>query len=334
MELGEKVSIHTNYNLFWDRYDQWDGEWEDAFIAIDLPGDVSLRGGQFLMPFGLRNQIHLHDREFVEPPISMIRLLGEDGLFVQGADLAFHLPAPEKRPSSASATAKPAPTTTASPNAKPAATSTSKLSKEKSTMITTMMITRKSTLTASPEMAASTMRMTPTSTTAFFFARLATDVPAIKGLDLVGVSFAAGENGFGRTTWIAECRPERQLQGRRSPRLVAHRSLLPIRQGLRHQRQPRTLRRNRIYASCGLEFAEDWTTAARLEWASGNRDVGAERRWRASRQHWPRLPARRARRPPHQLQYSYDDLGGYGHDHAIWLQFVLNIGASEHGHNH
>ena len=35
-----------------------------------------------------------------------------------------------------------------------------------------------------------------------------------------------------------------------------------------------------------------------------------------------------------RLQYSYDDLGGYGHDHAIWLQFVLNVGASEHGHAH
>ena len=89
-----------------------------------------------------------------------------------------------------------------------------------------------------------------------------------------------------------------------------------------------------IYAACGCEFVEDWMLAARVEWASGDRMAGAERRIRASTNvehvsHLAEFADLHTR-----LQYTFDDLGGYGTEHTVWLQFVLNLGAAEHGHDH
>ena len=89
-----------------------------------------------------------------------------------------------------------------------------------------------------------------------------------------------------------------------------------------------------IYAACGCEFAKDWTAGSRVEWASGDRDAGNERRWRASANVGRVIHLADKADLHTRLQYSYDRLGGYGDEHSVWLQFVLNLGAAEHGHPH
>ena len=89
-----------------------------------------------------------------------------------------------------------------------------------------------------------------------------------------------------------------------------------------------------IYAALGWEFAEQWITATRAEWSSGNRMTGLERRWRIAANIGRTLEFTPAGDAHVRLQYTYDNLGGYGEDHTVWLQCVLNLGAAHHGHEH
>lgn len=337
MELGEMLSVHTNYNLYWDRYDQWNGEWEDAYLALELPGGVALRGGQFLLPFGYENQLHIHDREFVEPPISMIRLLGEDGLFVQGADVALHLPGPGERTIFRFGYGQ----------ARPHRHGFTEREARRDLYYEALEGEAHDDHDDHDDedheeehahgLAGNGGIYDPDKAylaDGFFFTRFETDTPFVKGLDLVGISFAGGQNGFNRTTWIAGADLNGSFEVADKPAWWRTEAFYRYVNAYDVNGNAGHFDETGIYASCGLEFAEDWTTAARLEWASGNRDVGAERRWRASA-NIGRVCYLGEQADLHtKLQYSYDDLGGYGHDHAIWLQFVLNIGASEHGHNH
>ncbi len=79
---------------------------------------------------------------------------------------------------------------------------------------------------------------------------------------------------------------------------------------------------------------KDWTVGGRLEWASGNRMSGNERRWRASTNVGRTFHLADNTDVHARVQYSYDRLGGYADEHSVWLQFVLNSGAAEHGHDH
>lgn len=337
-EFGPALSLHAIHNIFWDRYDHWDSEWEEAFLALSLPGNLSLRGGQFFAPIGYENTLHLHDREFVEPPVSLIRLLGEEGLVVQGGDLAIHLPGPGEETILRFGYGQ------------------SRSHSHGGNREFRNDLYREALEHAGEEhhddededheeeehhhahgFAGNGGVYDPDDAyldDGWFFARLESDVCQGRGLNQVGVSVAAGENGFGRTTWIAAAdlygtfgfldrdawwRTEafyRKVNAYDSAGLPGHFDEIGM------------------YAAAGLEFAEDWTTAARLEWASGNRMSGNERRWRASANvgrvthlaDWADLHTK--------LQYSYDDLGGYDTEHSVWLQFVLNLGAADHGHQH
>ena len=330
MELGSALSIHSTVNAFWDRFDHWDLEAEEVFAALEMPGGVSFRGGQFFTPFGYENSLHLHDRVFVEPPISLVRLLGEDGLVTQGGELAFHFPGghggtifrfgygnssshnhggnrESRRDAFLEATEQ----------------HEEEEDHEEEEHHSHGLAGNGGVYEADRSYLSDGV----------FFARLERDLYG-PSLENAGLSFAAGENGFGRTTWVigGDVKGNFEINGRPSwwRAEAFHRTV----HALDEAGLPGHFDETGIYASLGCEFVEDWTAAARLEWASGNRMSGNERRTRASANlsHLSRLAEGADLHS--RLQYSYDDLGGYGADHTVWLQFVLNLGAAEHGHEH
>ncbi len=333
MEFGERISFHANHNVFWDRFDGWDSEWEEGYAAIELPGDLVFRGGQFFAPFGQENTLHLHDRQFVEPPISMIRLLGEEGLVVQGAELAWTLPGTEDR-------------------------WTLRLGYGQSREHThgaTRELRREAYLEAL-EHAGETEEEHEEEeehhhghglagnggtydaeeaylTDGFFFGRVEAKT-GFKALDRAGISFAAGQNGFDRTTWTAGADVHGGdefggfpvwWQGEAFYRAVEARDDAGIKGDYDELG---------LYLASGLEFAKDWTLGSRVEWASGNRMSGNERRWRAAANIGRAFHLADNTDVHTRLQYTYDRLGGYADEHTVWLQFVLNFGAAEHGHAH
>lgn len=335
MEFGEMLSLHANHNVFWDRFDGWDSEWEEGYAALDLPGGVVLRGGQFFAPFGQENGYHLHDRPFVEPPISMIRLLGEEGLVVQGAELAWALPGTDEKWIVRFGYGQ---------------------SREHTHGATREL--RREAYEEAVEHAGEDHEEGEEEEEAheehghgfagdggvydaeeahlgdgFFFGRLE-HKPEFAGIDRAGLSFAGGKNGFGRTTWTAgaDVHGEDKLggrpiwwQGEVFYRAVEARDAAGIKGDYDELG---------IYLASGLEFVKDWTVGGRLEWASGNRMSGNERRWRASTNVGRAFHIADNTDAHVRLQYSYDRLGGYADEHSVWLQFVLNFGAAEHGHDH
>jgi hypothetical protein len=83
----------ANYLGFQDAEGDWDGEWEEAFGKIvNIPGGFELKGGQYLSRFGALNDKHLHAWDFVDTEMVLGRFLGEDGLLLQGGELAWTLP--------------------------------------------------------------------------------------------------------------------------------------------------------------------------------------------------------------------------------------------------
>ncbi len=70
-------------------------ELEEAWLeTVTLPGNFTLRAGQFLSDFGRINTQHPHSWGFVDAPLVSARLLGPDGLRNPGARLAWLAPTP------------------------------------------------------------------------------------------------------------------------------------------------------------------------------------------------------------------------------------------------
>ena len=68
-------------------------ELEEAyFLTTSLPGNLQLRGGQFITEFGRQNQQHPHAWSFVDQPLILNRMFGPDGLRSQGARLSWLVP--------------------------------------------------------------------------------------------------------------------------------------------------------------------------------------------------------------------------------------------------
>src|SRR5690606_23909426 len=150
----------------------------------------------------------------------------------------------------------------------------------------------------------------------FFFGRIETKIDA-SFARTAGFSIAAGENGYGRTTWIAGA----DLRGGTE---LADRPVWWQGEIFYREVQARDFAGNRgeydefgIYAACGCEFAKDWTAGSRVEWASGDRDAGNERRWRASANVGRVIHLADKADLHTRLQYSYDRLGGYGDEHSV-----------------
>lgn len=87
------VEGFANYFFYQDEEGDWDGELEEAFgKIINLPGGFELKGGQFLSRFGAMNDRHLHAWDFVDADLATTRFLGEHGLFIRGAEASWTLP--------------------------------------------------------------------------------------------------------------------------------------------------------------------------------------------------------------------------------------------------
>ena len=94
------LSLRTKYLegfangiFFQDADGDWDSELEEAFGKItNIPGGFELKGGQFLSRFGIQNATHLHAWDFVDSETVNTRFLGEHGLLLRGAEVSWTLP--------------------------------------------------------------------------------------------------------------------------------------------------------------------------------------------------------------------------------------------------
>lgn len=82
----------SNYLWFQDEHGDWDGELEELFGKVLLPGGFSIKGGQFLSQFGIMNNRHSHSWDFVDSEMTVSRFLGEEGLMLRGVEVSWELP--------------------------------------------------------------------------------------------------------------------------------------------------------------------------------------------------------------------------------------------------
>lgn len=83
----EGFAVHT---FSYGAEEDWDNEWEEAFLKIkEIPGGFELRGGRLFPRFGRHNANHLHAWEFVDMPLVWGRFLGDDGLITDGGDVTW-----------------------------------------------------------------------------------------------------------------------------------------------------------------------------------------------------------------------------------------------------
>lgn len=337
VEVGEIASIHANHNFFWDNFDGWDGEWEEAYAAVKLPAGLVLRGGQFFAPFGYENTLHLHDRQFVEAPISMIRLLGEEGLVIQGAELAWKIPSQGDRwllrfgigngrshSHGATRELRREAYLEAQEHAQEHHEEEGEEHEEEEHHHHSHGFAGNGGI-YDPEQAYLDKEI--------LFGRLEWRSP-LEAIESIGFSFASGENGFGRRTSIigADLNGELELWGK--PAWWRGESFYRMVDAVDHSGLRGDYDEFGIYGAAGCEITENWMAASRIEWASGNRMSGNERRWRASANVGRMFILGKKADFHTRLQYTYDRLGGYADEHSVWLQFVLDLGAAEHGHAH
>ena len=70
-------------------------ELEEAYVlSTGLPDDLQLKLGRFFAEFGRQNNQHPHAWSFVDEPLVLNRMFGEDGLRQNGARLSWLVPTP------------------------------------------------------------------------------------------------------------------------------------------------------------------------------------------------------------------------------------------------
>lgn len=86
----ERLALHGTYALKPDLDDRWQGVFEEYFATLSgLSIGGVVRGGRFLAKFGMHNQNHPHDFTMVDQNIANGRLLGEDGLTLEGGEISL-----------------------------------------------------------------------------------------------------------------------------------------------------------------------------------------------------------------------------------------------------
>lgn len=95
LKLGEHLRGFANHVFFLDLEDDWDNEWEEAFLKLEaLPGGFEVRGGRMLNRIGRQNPIHLHGWDFVDANLITSRMLGDEGLITNSGELTWAVPTP------------------------------------------------------------------------------------------------------------------------------------------------------------------------------------------------------------------------------------------------
>ena len=87
---GDYLGFFTEGVFFWNEEDGWDAELEELYIkANQLPYGFDLQAGRFLVSTGAQNNVHDHEWGFVDNQLGDVRFLGEDGLSVDGVEVAW-----------------------------------------------------------------------------------------------------------------------------------------------------------------------------------------------------------------------------------------------------
>jgi len=95
MRANEYIEGFLNANAFLTDEDQLDGEWEEGFLKfknLSLPGaagTLELRAGLYLNRLGTENNVHLHGWNFINANLSTGMFLGEEGLRTKGAEVSW-----------------------------------------------------------------------------------------------------------------------------------------------------------------------------------------------------------------------------------------------------
>ena len=90
---GEHFAGFTEGIVSWNDQDGWDAELEELYVKImHLPGGFEIKAGQLLATVGTQNNIHNHGWKFVDADMGSVRFLGEDGLIIEGAEIAWLAP--------------------------------------------------------------------------------------------------------------------------------------------------------------------------------------------------------------------------------------------------
>jgi hypothetical protein len=90
---GEHFAGFAEGIVSWSNEDGWDAELEELYAKfLNLPGGFEIKAGQLLAPVGTQNNIHNHGWKFVDADMGNVRFLGEDGLIIEGAELAWLAP--------------------------------------------------------------------------------------------------------------------------------------------------------------------------------------------------------------------------------------------------
>lgn len=92
MAVGGIVDPYFRYDM---NFDFAHLHLEEAFVTtLSLPINMQVRAGYMNVPFGSQNPQHLHTWNFVNPPLSHTRFMGDEHFSGLGAELSFLIPLP------------------------------------------------------------------------------------------------------------------------------------------------------------------------------------------------------------------------------------------------
>lgn len=95
VRANEYLEGFVNANMFLDEEDALDAEMEEAFLKLkslsfgNMPGTIEARAGMYLNRIGTENNVHLHGWDYVNANLSTGMFLGEEGLRTEGMELSW-----------------------------------------------------------------------------------------------------------------------------------------------------------------------------------------------------------------------------------------------------
>ena len=82
-------NLHLGYD---PNAEEWEHEFEEAFVKWKNLGQFELRAGRFYQRFGLQNTLHLHGWDWADQYLVSGRFMGEDALSSLGGEVNYYLP--------------------------------------------------------------------------------------------------------------------------------------------------------------------------------------------------------------------------------------------------